>query len=163
VFAVAVLCLRWFGEQAGVREAARGQTAVAAIALAALYAMPALLVLFARHGRPGLLIAAGAVGVVLVPTTFSISPLLLIPSLLLFSVAPSTRRGPLLVVALVVLTIASFGAWIRTSEDVCYSGSAGSGCSELPPVSSSLLSLSITVAAIGGAWVDGRERAVRTD
>ena len=150
-FAVVVLGLRWFGEQRGVRDAAKGQVALAAIALAALYAMPAILVLLARRGRPGLLLAAGAVGIALVPTTFSISPLLLVPSLLLFSAARTTQWSWVLVICLASLSLLSFAAWIHTSEEICYRGVAGGGCSEVPAKSSSLFSLGITIAAIGGA------------
>jgi hypothetical protein len=150
-FAVAVFALRWFGEQAGVREAHPARVYLAAVALAALYLLPAALVFLARWHRPALLLAAGVVGVVLVPTTFSISPLLLIPAFLLFRVAPTTRGGLLVAFCLAALAFGSFAAWIQSSDEVCWREPTGGVCSELPTTSSSLLSLGITLAALGGA------------
>jgi hypothetical protein len=151
LFAVAVVLLGWLGEEPALREAHPGRWLLAALALGSLYALPAVLVLLARRDRPVLLLGAGAVGVALVPTSFSITPLLLLPALMLFSVAPSSRRGPLVAFCLAVLAFGSFWVCVRASDEVCWTTATGGGCGELPPVSSSLLSLGITVAALGGA------------
>jgi hypothetical protein len=115
-----------------------------AIALGGLYATPGILALLSARRR-ALLAAAGAMGLILLPTSMSITPLLFVPSVLvLFAYGRARPRHPprlpvgLLVVASLVVAATSFAAITLGPRMRCWSRAGGSGCSNdvIPPVRS---------------------------
>jgi len=119
--------------------------AAGAAAFGCLYALPGMLAL-ASGGRGSLLVASGLVGLCLIPTSFSITPLLIVPSILvLVGAGRSPDLAPirtLIVTAIVVgAGVGAFVLLLTGSQTFCWStgaggtmtGVAGQGTGTLPP------------------------------
>ena len=91
-----------------------GRRVLGSLSLAALYAAPGVLGLLATRGRPALLAAGGVLGLVLIPTSMSITPLLVVPSVMMVvawgPVAPSPVASPRLPTVVTVAFTAALGA-----------------------------------------------------
>ncbi|HEX2064572.1 MAG TPA: hypothetical protein VHE80_09150 [Acidimicrobiales bacterium] len=130
-FGTVVLVLR-LADQAPVRQ----RELVGAVAMGCLYAAPGLLALLARAGRPLLLLSGAVLGFALVPTSFSITPLLVLPSALLLvarrRTAPDrgrTPRGVAVVVSTVAFAVPAFVVLFASDDPLCwtYSEDASGG------------------------------------
>ena len=133
-----------------------GGRLLAGVTLAALYAAPAVLALLARRDRPALLLAAGLLGLALVPTSMSVTPLLVGPSVLLL-VAHGRSPARLPVLPTVALTVglgwAAFLAGFLTDDPVCWNTATGGGCASdsTSPLEAGTR-LALTAALIGVAY-----------
>lgn len=121
-FGAVVVVLR-LTDQPPVRE----REVVGAIAMGCLYAAPGVLALMARARRPQLLLAGAVLGFTLVPTSFSITPLLVVPSALLLVArryTEPTRRGGLrdvvVVVSVVAFAVPALVALFAREDPVCW-------------------------------------------
>ncbi|MGH2716980.1 MAG: hypothetical protein ACRDJU_00145 [Actinomycetota bacterium] len=122
-FGALVVLLRLRGDPTEPLMAGR---VVAAIAFGCLYAAPGALAL-ASGGRRPILVAAASLGFGLIPTSFSITPLLLFPSVLvLIGWAFTASPGPepirtLIVSALVVAAGAgAIGLLLTSNRTICW-------------------------------------------
>lgn len=98
------------------------------VALASIYAVPALLIVMAHKRRPVLLTSASAIGMLLIATSMSITPLLIVPAVLLFSTAPPRRDHPLAPAGVVIgvtvaCTAAAFVVLLSWSTATCWTES----------------------------------------
>jgi hypothetical protein len=121
-FGTVVLVLR-LADQAPVRA----RELVGAIAMGCLYAAPGVLALLACTGRPQLLLAGAVLGFALVPTSFSITPLLLVPSVLLLAArrrkAPARRLTPrdvAVVMSAVAFAVPAFFVLFASEDPLCW-------------------------------------------
>ena len=97
-------------------------------AMAVFYALPGVLAVLSRWRGPGLLAAGAALGFLSIPTSMSITPLLLVPSTLL-AVAYVQRRWParprvptaVLVLVTLVLGAAAFLSLLVHPDPYCWS------------------------------------------
>lgn len=102
-------------------------TVLHAVALASLYAVPGVLSFLGLRSRPGLLAAAAVMGYALLPTSFSVTPLLVIPSTLVLAAFQRRRPGfrpriPTMVAALAAVTVAAacFGLLVLDPGTRCW-------------------------------------------
>lgn len=141
---------------------------LAAVAFGCLYAAPGVLV-FASGGRQPLMLAGAVLGFLLIPTSFSITPALIVPSVLV--VVGSTRVLPggaartLAIIAVVVaLGAGAFTILLVGTQTHCWTttvnGQAvGGGCEDgaVPP-SHSAAAMGLTAGAVTVAVILDRRR-----
>lgn len=138
---------------------------VHAVAFASLYLTPAALAGLALSGRPTLLKASGVMGLMLIPTSFSVTPLLVVPSVLVLVVSarlPHPKpRLPVAVPALVSVVVAAacFALLILGPGTHCWAGPGGNGCvQDVFPVARSLAAVVLLGAFLAGAAWAGTPR-----
>lgn len=135
---------------------------LAHIAFGAMYALPGLLVFFARR-RPNLLLAAAACGFLLALESFSLAPIFLILSLLIlwaYIRTPEARSPRAVSTALICVVLLAAAYWVQIAhqDSRCYSFStdrAGDTTYQVSVGGSSGAGSSQTSSGWGGAFIDG--------
>jgi hypothetical protein len=150
---------------AGASPAERGaERVLASLALAAVLAVPGVLALVGRAGRPSLLVAAGALLLLLTPLAFSgVTLPLIVPGVLLLSAGlratptASRPRVPAVVTALAVLSlcVAAVAALLVHQDPRTWSTATESGgTSDVVTGVESCVALGLAALAVAaGAWL----------
>ncbi len=155
---VLMVVARLVGEPPPVRR----REPVGAAALGLLYAAPGLAALLSRFRCRTLLAAGAALGLALVPTSFSITPLLVVPSVLLLAARRRTERSPgqavrsaLAVMGALALAGASLVVMFVEDDPMCWSYAEGPGGErryfiEPPPPGPNHLRVTVPAGRSGG-------------
>ncbi|CAN5433563.1 hypothetical protein BH18ACT1_BH18ACT1_10490 [soil metagenome] len=148
-FAVGTAVVMWAGEPAPERSLEH-------LSLPLVWATPAGLAVLSLRDRCALLVPAGVLGVVLAFTSFSVTPLLLIPSGLCFYARTRSHARPATVarlgfVVLVPLVLAGGAFWVLLASDSTTANVSGQA---------SLSSVAFVTAALVAAWALSAPKAL---